>query len=179
MKSLKYVLISLLAATGVTPVSADGATISAGEAKQLADRVERISQKEWDDLKGIEVIVGAAEKQKIATGIEIKKGEQYLVLPCSLDRWNSSPKRWQDVDFRGHTGAKEKAKSGMPYLQMCYSIDNDPLLSLVGHYILAEEGHLFLGSSDMAGGGNINNNRGRIRVKIIQISPGTVAPPRQ
>ena len=157
--------------------SPTGSTLSVAEAERLAASADRISEHEWSDLKGSVVIVLAAAKQKTATGVEIKKGERYLLLPCAADRWSSSSKRWPDVDFRGHTDKPIHASNGAPPSQLCYSIDNGPLFSLVGHYILSKEGRLFLGSSDMLawakGMGARNNNRGSVRVKIIPISTGT------
>ena len=144
------------------PVKSRESTISATEAKQLADRVTRITQPEWDALKGIEVIVSADAKQKFATGLAIKDGEQYLVLPCVADRWNRHPQKWLDVDFCGHTSKPMRAGNGMPLLQLCYSIDNGPLLSL-------------LGPSDLSGECQMKSNRGSIRVKILQISADTAA----
>ena len=92
--------------------------------------------------------------------------DRYLVLPCPTDRWNTSPHRWADVDFRGHL--EGRAVNGMPFMRLCYSLDGGRLMSLVDNYIIDEPGRLLLAPSDREGGGSLNNT-GSIRVKIIRI----------
>ena len=148
-----------------------GNAISFSEAQRLVDSVDQLSEKEWLKLKGVKFTVESNWHKKKATGIEIKKGDRYLVLPCATDEWNTSPKRWHNVNFRGHVKERERAKNGMPYLQLCYSLNDRPLTSIVGHYIIAEEGKLLLAASDQEGGGGLENNTGSVRVKIIKIAP--------
>ena len=143
--------------------------ISFAEAKRLIARLDRLDEERWAVLQGKEVIVPADPRRLTDTGIIVEKNERYLVIPCPADKWNTSPNRWTDVDFRGHLGEGARARNGMPYMQLCYSLDAAPLVSVVDNYIIRGSGKLFLAPSDREGGGTSSNNTGRVRAKIIKI----------
>ncbi len=144
-------------------------TIPYSEAKRVVTQLKKLDEQQWKRLPGKEVVVCANPKNECRTGVSIRSGERCVVLPCPVDRWNTSPGRWADVDFRGHLDEKMKAANGMPYMQLCYALDGQRLVSLFGSYIVAGPGELLLAPSDREGGGNFGNNTGSIRVKIILI----------
>lgn len=158
-------------ATGHGPATtaARGPSIVYPLAKKLATQSHSVDVRTWTALAGRVVVVDADPRKECDTGLVIGPGETYLLLPCAADRWNTSPARWADVDFRGHHKEAERATNGMPYLQMCYSLDGGPLISLVDNYILDKPGRVLLAPSDREGGGGPDNNTGSIRVKIVRI----------
>ncbi len=139
------------------------------DGKRLADQSDPIDAKQWDSLPGKEFTVNADSRRACETGITISQNECYLIISCPTDRWNTSPHRWSSVDFRGHLGVSELAANGMPYMQMCYSLDGGRLIGLVSNCLVDRPGSLLLAPSDREGGGGPGNNTGSIRVKVIRI----------
>ncbi len=162
-------LADLLPSAFPSPNRTTSPGISFAEAKRLIARLDRLDEERWAVLQGKEVIVPADPRRLTDTGIIVEKNERYLVIPCPADKWNTSPNRWTDVDFRGHLGEGARARNGMPYMQLCYSLDAAPLVSVVDNYIIRGSGKLFLAPSDREGGGTSSNNTGRVRAKIIKI----------
>jgi hypothetical protein len=143
------------------------AAISLQKAKALLARLLSLSEKEWGLLPGAVFTVSAKPTNPCDTGIVLKTDDRYCFLPCPTDRWNTSPGRWQDVDFRGHD-KKERASNGMPHMRLCYMLDNGPLrYVLESPIVTGTQGSLRFVPSDFAGGGNNHNNTGSVRVKVI------------
>ncbi len=89
------------------------------------------------------------------------------ITPNPTSRWNTSPDRWRDADYRGHTRESEKARNGMSYMILCYKIGISRLAPITGDSVELEiDGEFVLGPSDMEGGGKLENNTGEIEVTI-------------
>jgi len=162
-------LAELLSSASPSPNYSISLGISFAEAKRLIARLDRLDEERWAELQGKEFIVPANPRNECHTGIIVEKNERYLVVPCPVDKWNTSPHRWTDVDFHGHLGEGKRASNGMPAMQLCYSLDAAPLVSVVDNYIISGSGKLLLAPSDREGGGDFGNNTGSVRVKIIKI----------
>jgi hypothetical protein len=144
-------------------------TISYAEATRLTSQRKPMDEQQWNALPGKEYTVAGDPRNECNTGIVIERNEQYVVIPCPTDRWNTSPGRWKDADFRGHLDVGDRASNGMPYMQLCYSLDGGSLVSLFGKNIIKKPGKLLLAPSDREGGGSPGNNTGNVRVKVIKI----------
>ena len=143
-------------------------SITSAEAKRISKQSIALFEQQWDTLPGKVFTVEANPRNECVTGIVIAKNERYLAIPCPTDRWNTSPNRWGDVDFRGHTD-EAKASNGMPYMRLCYALDGGRLEPLISKFIIDKPGRLLFAPSDREGGGGPQNNKGSVRVKVIKI----------
>ena len=135
--------------------------------KDLLDKVDNLSDEEWDKLPG--KIFTVSSKAECKTEIKIKEGEKYLAIPNPKDLWNTSPDRWPNVNFLGHLDQKQKAENGLPYMQLCYSTSG-ALKPIVNNYLITTPGDLVFAPSDKEGGGKLTNNQGSIRVKVYKLN---------
>jgi hypothetical protein len=146
-----------------------GVSISPQRAQELASQVLAMTEEEWLRIRGAVFTVSGNPINRCETGIELQKDDKYLFLPCPTDRWNSSPTRIPDADFRGHTN-RDRTKDGMPYMRLCYSVDDGPLrYVLETSNVTGMQGNLRFMPSDFNARGSPENNSGSVRVKVIPI----------
>ena len=88
------------------------------------------------------------------------------IIPNPESVWNTSPSRWEDVNFLGH--GQERAQNGMPYMQLCYSLNGGKLIAITGPVKIKVDGEVYFGPSDLEGGGGLENNTGAIELKILK-----------
>ncbi len=88
------------------------------------------------------------------------------VTPNPESVWNTSPTRWEDVNFLGHVG--QNANNGMAFMQLCYSLNGAALVAINGPIKIKVDGEIYFGPSDLEGGGGIGNNTGSIELIIIK-----------
>jgi hypothetical protein len=145
-------------------------SVSLARAQELLRRLDSLTEPEWSRLAAFaEVTVHADFRKNGDSEIALDAGSRYLLLPCPADRWNTSPSRWEDVDYRGHRETAERATNGMYYLLLSYSLNGARLVSAVDEPIVQGPGTLRLEPSDREGGGGVGNNRGFVRVKVLKI----------
>jgi TM2 domain-containing membrane protein YozV len=124
---------------------------------------------QWNRLPGKIVSVASDPRVKCQTGIILAGNDRYQIYPCPSDRWNTSPKRWQDVDYRGHL-QQDKTSTGRPFMQLCYQVGNTDLKPVIMGQIVTGRGGLHLVPSDLQDrDGDPRNNTGSIRVKVVAI----------
>jgi len=99
-------------------------------------------------------------------GPKIQAKGKIKITPDAKSKWNSSPSRWLDADYRGHLDVQEKAANGMMYMQLCYKIGDGKLVPINGPVEIEANGILVFGPSDMEGGGSVDNNTGLIKVVV-------------
>ena len=121
----------------------------------------------WDKLPGLEVCVSANPLHPSKNILTLHKQRSIMVIPHPGDSWNTSPIRWPNVNYKGHLHSESRADNGMPFMELCYALNQEKLKALPESFIINIRGSLTLAPSDFEGGGSPENNTGFIRVKII------------
>lgn len=114
--------------------------------------------KKWPLSKGKEFIVDAKnnEKAPIATGIYLKKGQKFIILPQPNDEWcGGGSMRDKFTNFEGYPGRGK-------WMMMFFKLNDLKQPVSFEPQIAVADGELLLYCDDSY----INDNKGQIRVKV-------------
>ncbi len=114
-------------------------------------------------------VPATADKVKpLATGVDLKTGDRFLIVPNPRDKWSGGGSmRGKSCDFRGYPDSR------VDWMRMFWRIGNGKAVAVDPETVLTAEadGPLHLYAED----GNPSGNEGKIRVEII-LNPEEAKP---
>lgn len=147
------------AAPAAAPAATPASTELPKAYQALVEKVQSgtLTEAEWKGLPGQKLPVDS--KKVLDTGIMVKKGEVYLVVPNPGDKWFGSD-TMPALDYRGDlTGKLAIYKEAMRLLVKLNRT------STIKNYVVDEEGEITLNANDHY----LADNRGVIDVKVIRV----------
>lgn len=117
---------------------------------------------DWLTSKGTEFSVDSKnhEASPVATGIHLKKGQKFVLLPNPSDKWCGGGSRTGK-----YTGYRGYPKRG-DWMKLFFKLKNSKLPVSPGNLIAINDGELIFYCSD----DRVDDNKGKIRVKVL-VSP--------
>lgn len=162
--------------TPATPPVGTSARFTMKDAKDVIEKMDKLSEQDWRKLPGSVVAVEADPSKVCDTGTTLGPGDAVLLVPHPRDGWTPWAGRVEECDFRGLQGGVGGRRAGprirvgdFSPMALCGVVGRGFPFPVENNYLVTGQGKLDLSPGPRAIRLEGGQPRGSIRVKIIPV----------